>query len=116
MAASTNPDYHGAGMARFDIYRNPETSQRDFIPFLLDVQNSFISLGSRVVIPLLSTDHLTRKVRDLNPEFEVGGQTVVLHTSAIAALDESHLRRPIGNLSTHHATIQQALDTLFGGY
>ena len=65
---------------------------------------------------MLPTQRLQSKVRDLNPEFTVEGKTVVLHTSAIAALDETELRRPIGNLGNHQAEIQQALDTLFGGY
>ena len=103
-------------MARYDIYRHPDPAERHLIPYLLDVQNSFITLGSRVVIPLLPTQRLTSKVWDLNPEFIVGGQTIVLHTSAIAAVAESELRRPVGNLSAHQAEIQQALDTLFGGY
>ncbi len=103
-------------MARFDIYRHPDPTERSLIPYLLDVQNTFIAIGSRVVIPLLPTQRLHSKVRDLNPEFTVEGKTVVLHTSALAALDETELRRPIGNLGNHQAEIQQALDTLFGGY
>ena len=90
--------------------------ERSLIPYLLEMQNTFISLGSRVAIPLLPTQQLHTKVRDLNPEFRVEGKTVVLHTSATSAFDETELRRPIGNLVDHQAEIQQALDTLFGGY
>jgi len=103
-------------MARFDVYPNPELAERAFIPFFLDVQNSFVTVGSRVVIPLMTTKRLSHKVRDLNPEFVVAGKTLVLYTSAMGAVAESDLRSPIGNLSAHQATIQQALDTLFGGY
>ncbi len=103
-------------MARFDIYRHPAVDERGLIPYVLDVQNSFISTGSRVVIPLLVANRLSHKVRDLNPEFVVNGENVVLHTSAIGAIDESVLRSPVGNLSAQQADIQQALDTLFGGY
>ncbi len=69
-----------------------------------------------MVIPLLAANRLSHKLRDLNPEFTVAGETVVLHTTAMAAMDESELRRPVGNLSARQAEIHQALDTLFGGY
>ena len=40
-------------MARFDVYRHPDAKQRVTTPFLLDVQNEYISgLQTRVVLPL----------------------------------------------------------------
>jgi toxin CcdB len=103
-------------VARFDVYANPVTEERKLVPFVLDVQNTFLTMESRVVIPLLMSSALSHKVRDLNPEFTVAGKTVVLHSTAIAAIDATALRSPVTNLSAHQTEIQQSLDTLFGGY
>ena len=54
-------------MARFDVYANPDSAERRFTPFFLDVQNDYISgLETRVVIPLpVSYTHLTLPTSDL---------------------------------------------------
>jgi len=41
---------------------------------------------------------------------------VVMDTPAIGAVGISSLKSPVGNLSIHQFTIQNALDALFGGY
>ena len=46
-------------MARFDVYRHPDAKQRVATPFLLDVQNEYISgLQTRVVLPLRSAERV----------------------------------------------------------
>ena len=40
-------------MARYDVYANPEASERKHTPYLLDVQNDYIdALTTRIVVPL----------------------------------------------------------------
>ena len=40
-------------MARFDVFANPDLSERKTTPYFVDVQNDFIdALTTRVVIPL----------------------------------------------------------------
>ena len=64
-------------MARYDVYANPETHERQHTPYLLDVQNDYInSLGTRMVIPLRSEAAFGRAARGLNPAFLVGEVTV----------------------------------------
>lgn len=104
-------------MARFDVYANPDVGERALIPFFLDVQNDCIKgLQTRVVVPLWSSDSLVTKVADLNPEFEVGGKRVVMDTPALGAVPVAVLKQFVGNLASPQLPIQNALDTLFGGF
>ncbi len=103
-------------MARFDVYTNPDSHERVTIPYFLDVQNTFIEVGTRVVIPLHAVATFRGAVRDLNPETVVQGIPVILNTAALGAVPDTELRQPVANLVQHQTLIQGALDTLFGGY
>jgi toxin CcdB len=104
-------------MARFDVYPNPDPSERDRIPFLLDVQSDHVrGLQTRVVVPLWLSSVLQLKVDDINPEFDVAGLRVVMDAPALGALPSAVLRPSVANLAPQQLLIQNALDTLFGGY
>lgn len=104
-------------MARFDVYQNPSAQERGAIPFFLDIQNDHVKgLQSRVVVPLWQTDSLPDKLAELNPEFEFQGLTVVMDTPSLGAVPVAALQRVVGNLADQQWRIQNALDTLFGGY
>jgi toxin CcdB len=104
-------------MARFDVYTNPDGAERKLIPFYLDVQSDHIKgMQTRVVVPLWKSGLLPAPVENLNPEFEVAGQHVIMDTPAIGAVPTAALRRTVDNLTSHQLTIQDALDTLFGSY
>jgi toxin CcdB len=104
-------------MARFDVYANPETSERKHTPYFVDVQNDYIdALTTRVVIPLRRETHFGPKARNLNPLFTVGADNVVLDTAALGAVPFSELRKTVASLREQRAAIQEALDTLFGAY
>ena len=83
---------------------------------MLDIQNTFIEVETRVVVPLSMANLFKGVVRDLNPQLVVQGKKVILNTSALGAIPASDLRRPIANLESDQALIQGALDTLHGGY
>lgn len=104
-------------MARFDVYRHPDAVLRKHTPFLLDVQNDYISsVDTRVVLPMRTAKLAGLPMRDLNPAFEIGGLQVVLDTPAIAAFPAADLRNPVMSLRTQAEPIVSALDTLFGAY
>jgi toxin CcdB len=104
-------------MARFDVYTNPDSSERDTVPYYLDVQNNFLdAIQTKVVIPLHSAQRFDMRVRNLNPVFEVKGKSVVMNTAGIGAVPSKELSRPIGNLAAQQLEITDALDTLLGGY
>jgi toxin CcdB len=104
-------------VARFDVYANPETSERKQTPYFIDIQNNYIdALSTRVVIPLRRESAFGPKARNLNPLLAVGADSVVLDTAAMGAVPLSELRKPLTNLQHDSAAIQEALDTLFGAY
>jgi len=104
-------------MARFDVYAHPDAAERAVIPFLLDVQSSYLEgLDTRVVVPLFASARFDVRVRNLNPCLEVSGKPVVMDTASIGAIPVSELRRPVANLTERQLEIQDALDTLFGSY
>ena len=104
-------------MARFDVYRHPDAALRKFTPFLLDVQNDYISsVDTRVVLPMRAARLAGVPMRGLNPSFEIGGLEVVLDTPAIAAFPAAELSNPVLSLRAHAHPIIDPLDTLFGSY
>lgn len=103
-------------MARFDVYQNPDADERARVPYWLDVQNTFIEVDTRVVVPLHAAGRFNGRIRDLNPELVVQGKNVVMNTSALGAVPATDLRAPVTNLIMQQNIIQEALDTLFGGY
>ena len=104
-------------MARFDVYANPEASERKHTPYLLDVQNDYIdTLATRVVIPLRRESAFGPPARNLNPIVAVAEDRVVLDTASLGAIPVSELRKPVATLRHAHQPIQEALDTLFGAY
>lgn len=104
-------------MARFDVYPNPDHREAEFIPYFLDVQNDHIKgFKTRVLVPLWRADMMPSRLNDLNPEFEVKGSLMVMDTPALGAVAVSSLKPSVFNLSAQQLVIQNALDTLFGGY
>ena len=104
-------------MARFDVYTNPEASERKHTPCFVDVQNDYIDqLNTRVVVPLRREKAFGPRPRDLNPLLNFAGDALVLDTAALGAVPTSELRKAVGNLRDERAQIQAALDTLFGAY
>ena len=104
-------------MARFDVFANPDVSERKQTPYFLDVQNDFIDgLTTRVLIPLRKESSFGTRARNLNPLLAVATESVVLDTAAIGAAPLSELRKPVANLRDGRALVQEALDTLFGAY
>lgn len=104
-------------MARYDVYANPEASERKQTPYFLDVQNNYIdTLTTRVVIPLRREAVFGPRARDLNPLLTVGADNVILDTAALGAVPISELRKPVANLREAGSLVREALDTLFGAY
>ena len=52
---------------------------------------------------------------NLNPAFTVLGHEVVLDTAALGAVPVSELNKAVNSLRDSRASIQEAIDTLFGG-
>ena len=104
-------------MPRFDVYANPDRQESKQIPFYIDVQSDHIKgLETRMVVPLWNAEFFAAKFENLNPEFELFGQPLVMDVPSLGAVPKSFLKRPIANLSAQQMQIQDAIDTLFGSY
>lgn len=65
-------------MARFDVYEIKRTISR----YVVDVQaDLLVSLGTRVVVPLLPPSLMAAPIRDLNPAVTIGTETFLFHLS-----------------------------------
>ena len=104
-------------MAQFDVYPNPEPSQRGKIPFLLDLQCDLLNgLHTTVVAPLYDLEAAQRPaLPGLTPIFEIEGRKVAMLTSELAGVPVKRLPPKLVNLSTHRDTIIRALDFVFTG-
>ena len=68
-------------MARCDVFANPVAAERKRVPYLLDLQNDCIdALSTRVVAPRWHESAFGPRARNLNPCFDVAGNSVVLDT------------------------------------
>lgn len=104
-------------MARFDLYPNPEPSERSHTPYVLDVQNDhLLPLETRVVIPLRAAKTFGPTMTTLNPVFDVDGKSLVLDTASLAPIPSAWLRKPSLHADRWRADVLDALDALFGSY
>lgn len=104
-------------MPRFDVYANPDASERARIPYFLDVQNDHIhGLRTKVMVPLWSADVFDTPAADLNPTLDVAGISVVMDVAALGAVPLNALKGAVGNVGRQQLVIQNALDALFGAY
>lgn len=105
-------------MALYDVYANPDASERRSTPYFLDVQNDHLgSLATRVVVPLRRESAFGPRALRLNPLVMLGAEALVLDTAALGAVPQAELRKTVGRLGgSERPEIHEALDTLFGGF
>ncbi len=106
-------------MARFDIYPNPDQTEKFNVPYFMDVQCDLLSsLDSRIVVPMRRADRFPKVVlpQNLLPVFEIEGLTCIMETPKLAAVPIKILKSRVTSLSEHHATVTTTLDFLFQGF
>ena len=104
-------------MSRFDVYANPDKQQSRHIPFYIDVQGDHIKgIETRIVAALWDADSFTAKFENMNPEFELFGQKLVMDAPSLGAVPRSFLKSPVANMAAQQMQIQNAIDTIFGSY
>lgn len=103
-------------MAQFDVYLNPNAETRKAIPYLLDVQADLLDmLATRVVVPLVLAEEMGLAARQLNPQFKVKGEAVVMSTAELAGISNRSLGDKVASLKNKRDEIIAALDLLFTG-
>jgi toxin CcdB len=98
-------------MARFDVYAAGDHG------WWLDVQTDLLGgLNSRVVVPLMPLQIAPKPARNLNPLFEIQGETVSMVTQYMASVPESALEMRVTSLDCEHDRITRALEMIFFGF
>jgi toxin CcdB len=104
-------------VSQYDVYPNPSTRSRDWVPYLVDVQSDLLSgLRTRLVMPLtrVAVD-LPQAPRRLAPVFTIDGERLALQPQAAAGLDARLLNKPVASLAAHAGEIRDALDAVVSG-
>lgn len=102
-------------MSQFQVYENPRPS-RDRVPYLLDVQSDVVSIGSRLVVPLVLQREFGTRLPRLNPAFKVAGAAVVMSTADMAGVPARDLREPVADFGPKRVEIMAAIDFLLTGF
>lgn len=87
------------------------------MPYLLDIQNSFLSdLSTRIVIPLGLRSSLNNEAMSrLTPEVSYEGEQLLILTPQMASVSSSILKKPIGSLAHFRDEIINSLDFAVSG-
>jgi len=104
-------------MAQFDVYPNPSRTTKKHIPYLLDIQNAFLSdLATRIVIPLgFKSSFNNEAMARLTPEVSYEGEKLLLLTPQMASVPSTILKNPVGSLSHFRNEIIDSLDFAVSG-
>ena len=103
-------------MSQFVVYANADAASRKWIPCLLDVQSDLIeTTGSRVVVPLITSERAGSGIGHLMPSFPVGEKRLVMDTAQIMGIPVRMLGKKVDDLSHERHTILAALDLLISG-
>lgn len=103
-------------MAQFDVYLNPNSSTRQTIPYLLDVQADLLDmLATRVVVPLVRAETMGLSASKLNPKFTINNNVVVMSSAELAGVTHRSLGEKVISLKAQRDEIIAALDLLFTG-
>ena len=101
-------------MAQFDVYENLNEKTKDYVPYLLDIQNDILkNLSSRVVIPLVISKEA---INFLNPQFIINEIDVILSTAELASIPMEILGNKVCSLKDRREEIICAVDFLVTGF
>ena len=101
-------------MAQFDVYVNLNEKTKDYVPYLLDIQNDILkNLTTRVVIPLVVTN---QAINILNPKFTIKNIDVILSTAELASIPMEILGNKVCSLKDRREEIIGAVDFLLTGF
>jgi toxin CcdB len=104
-------------MARFDVYVNPDSTERRHTPYLLDLQNDYLKgVHSRIVVPLHHALEFQYRADHLHQVFDVAGSLLVMDITQLSSIPASALKKQVVNLAAEQYKIQDAIDTVFGAY
>lgn len=103
-------------MSQFIVYANADAASRKWIPYLLDVQSDLIeTIGSRVVVPLITHERAGSEIGRLMPCLQVGSKRMVMDTAQMMGVPVRMLGKQVADVSHERHTILAAIDVLISG-
>ena len=104
-------------MAQFDVYSNPNKSNRNLYPFLVDIQSPLIDeLATRIVLPLGKLSNFNKQaMKTLTPVVDFECEELILLTPQIASVPAKILSKPVGTMREFGGEIIAALDFAIAG-
>ena len=104
-------------MAQFDVYANPVKSQREDIPWCVDIQSDLLSsLPTRLVVPLATRKHMPAvSPRRLCPVVQWDGESFAALPQMTAPFRNKDLGASHGSLRSHASELVAALDAVISG-
>ena len=104
-------------MPQFTLYKNKDKSSSKTYPYFVDVQSDLVdNLNTRMVIPLIPTKLLGKKVPSLLcPIIHLDEGEFVLLTQQMTSVPVKILTDPVNELSTFRNQIIASIDFLITG-
>lgn len=104
-------------MAQFDVYENPNLSQRAGYPYLVVLQSDQLDhYSTRLVMPLARMANTPSMLpRRLTQRVIIGDEALHLAAHLAAPLPERLLRRPVMSLRSQADAFRDALDAVVSG-
>ena len=103
-------------MSQFCAYANADPASRKLIPYLLDVQSDLIeTIGSRVVVPLITPERAGAPLERLMPSLAVADHRLVMDTAQIMGVPVRMLGPRVADLAHERQAILAAIDMLTHG-
>jgi toxin CcdB len=101
-------------MSKYDVFPAPTKNGTGYV---IDVQADLLSnLSTRAVVPLQPSDVAPKPAHELNPAFEINGQTYLMLTQFIATVPAKELKKSVLSLDHRRDDITRALDVLLTGF
>ena len=101
-------------MAQFDVYENSDRLAQNCIAYFLDVQSDLLqSLVTRIVIPLIPIDCISRPFDTLNLIVRIGKENLYLSTTQLCSVHTNLLGNRIANIAHQRDIIHSSVGTLF---
>jgi toxin CcdB len=104
-------------MAQFDVYKNPSKKSKAYYPYVVDVQNNYLSeLDTRIVIPLGKASYFENEIMTkLQIKVAYEDEELILMTPQISSIPKNVLKEAIGSLEHLQQEIIDALDFAITG-
>jgi|TARA_B100000745_G_scaffold97184_1_gene61727 toxin CcdB len=104
-------------MAQFDVYKNPSKKSSAYYPYLVDIQNDYISeLQTRIVIPLAKAEFFNNDAMSrLQISLRFENENLLLMTPQISSISRKQLKKPVGSVAHLRQQIIDALDFAISG-